>query len=192
MFGMNEGNSFKAKITTTLGTFEFEGSEEFVEKQIGKVIQLEETASHSRSSGGSDGKQKPAGKSAGNANPTKRSAGEQPKMLPNLISGKEKLDSLRQFYDAKHPTNHMEIFAVLTYWLKSDLKMADVSIDEMWTLYKVLQIRPPKVLIQTFRDGKSKKAFFDVLTSNGRYFLTSYGETFVEHDLPKQIEEKKG
>lgn len=189
---MNEGKSFKAKITTTLGTFEFEGTQEFVEKQIGRLIQLEENASHHRPAGTPTGKQQTVAKPAGSTSVAKRPAGEQPKMLPNLITGKEKLDSLRQFYEAKKPTNHMETFAVLTYWLKTDLQLFDVSIDEMWTLYKVLQTRPPKVLIQTFRDGKSKKAYFDVSATNGRYLLTSYGETFVEHDLPKLSDVKKG
>lgn len=110
-------------------------------------------------------------------------------MLPNLIP-KEQIASLREFYDTKGPDSHMEIFAVLSYWLKDALSITDVSIDEMWTLYKVLQIRAPKVLVQVFRDAKSKKAYFDTSEGNGKYYLTSFGETFVEHDLPRAPKKK--
>lgn len=179
--------SFKAKITNSLGTFEFEGSEEFVVKQITRLIEREEAAPRLTPP-------ETTSKSAGakSSNPIrKRQAGEQPKILSDLIDGKDKLDSLRQFYEEKMPTNQIENFAVLTYWLKSELQMVDVSVDEIWTLYKMLQVRPPKVLAQTFRDGKSKKAYFDITTSTGRYFLTTFGETFVEHDLPKKNKAKK-
>lgn len=189
---MNEGNSFKAKITTSLGTFEFEGSEDFVEKQVARIIKLEEAAPKvTEAPQETTEKPVPAKGSVSSSKPGKKPSGEQPKMLPNLITGKDKIDSLRSFHDTKKPVNHIETFAVLSYWLKTELQLVDVSIDEMWTIYKVLQLRPPKVLMQTFRDGKSKKAYFDASAKSGRYILTSFGETFVEHDLPKKSPEKK-
>jgi len=78
---------------------------------------------------------------------------------------------------------------VLTLWLRNNKDMPDASVDEMWSLYKVLSQRQPKNLIQTFRDGKSKKSYFES-NDNGRYFITSYGETFVDHDLPAQVHTK--
>lgn len=190
---MEESKIVKAKITTTLGTFEFEGSEEFIQKQIERIIKIEEVLPKKEDMVEvSTHNTQPDPNSKSQKNNSKKVTIEQPKMLPNLISGKDKIDSLRLFYSTKKPTNHMETFAVLTYWLKLDLELPDVSIDEIWTIYKVLQIRPPKVLIQTFRDGKSKKAYFDTSNKSGRYLLTSFGETFVEHDLPKLPEAKTG
>jgi hypothetical protein len=187
---MIEGNTYKAKISTSLGTFEFEGSQEFVEQQIEKLINIEQSAPKKAEPAESEeatAKRVAPGKSNG----AKKSYVEQPAMLPDLISGKDHVDSLRKFYAAKKPANHIETFAVLTLWLKSNLDLKDVSIDEMWTLCKVLQVKPPKVLMQTFRDGKSKKGYFAMAAGKtSRYYLTSYGETFVEHDLPRPVESK--
>lgn len=189
---MNEGNNYKAKITTARGTFEFEGSQEFVEKQIDKVVDIEKSMpapAPEPENPRARQTNKTKAKAGGNNGSTKKSASEQPKMLPNLVP-KEQITSLREFYESKGPDSHMEIFAVLAYWLKDALSTTEVSIDEMWTLYKVLQIRAPKILIQVFRDAKSKKAYFDASGSNGKYYLTSFGETFVEHDLPHAPKKK--
>lgn len=185
---MNEGNSYKAKITTSRGTFEFEGSQEFVERQIEKIVDIEQTSpppllDKVENDDKTNGKAKRQNYSNGNA---RKQSVEQPKMLPNLVENKDQIDSLKELYSTKNPENHIENYAVFTYWLKDKLQMPEVSIDEMWTLYKILQIKPPKVIIQTFRDGKSKKAYFESAKSAGKYYLTPIGETFVEHDLPHQ------
>lgn len=178
---MNDSIPHKTKITTSLGTFEFEGSQEFVESQIQKIVDIisatpvvpKEVLSQESSQPGAIKKA-----------PSKKSLTEQPQMLPNLITDGSKIAELREFYTAKSAQTQVEIFAVLAYWLKSSCQITEVSINEMWTLYKILNIKPPKILIQTFRDGKSKKAYFEAGTTTGKYYLTPYGETFVEHDLP--------
>jgi len=173
----------KAKITTNAGTFEFEGDDAAVEKQIATVLSIASTMPSVQAT--------PA-PATGYADPTKtkkrtslpkRSSVTQPKMLANLLSSKEEVDSLRGYFEGKKPATHIETFAVLTLWLRNNKGMPDASVDEMWSLYKVLGQRQPKNLIQTFRDGKSKKSYFES-NDNGRYFITSYGETFVDHDLP--------
>lgn len=172
----------KAKITTNAGTFEFEGDDAAVEKQIATVLSISAALPVPSSSN-----------EAGRPKTTKTKTGSSgakrvttvPKMLATLIASKEEVDSLRAYYEEKKPKSHIEIFAVLTLWLRDNKNLIDASIDEMWTLYKVLGIRQPKNLIQTFRDGKSKKSYFDS-AENGRYTITPFGETFVEHDLPAQ------
>jgi len=184
---MNEGNNYKAKITTARGTFEFEGSQEFVEKQVDKVVDIEKSAPipvAELETTDEHKTDKTKSKSSNTNGGVRKAASEQPKMLPNLVP-KDQIAKLREFYEGRKPDSHQEIFAVMSYWLKDTLSITDVSIDEMWTLYKVLQIRAPKVLIQVFRDAKSKKAWFDSAKVSGRYYLTSFGETFVEHDLPR-------
>lgn len=189
---MNEGNNYKAKITTARGTFEFEGSQEFVEKQIEKVVDIEKSVpipapepkiiAERQSS-------KTKNKISNSNGGTKKTVSVQPKLLPNLVP-KDQITSLREFYNKKSPSSHMEIFAVLAYWLKEKLSITDVSIHEVWTLYKVLNVRPPQNLIQGLRDAKSKKAYFDAAQGTGMYYLTSIGETFVEHDLPHTPKKK--
>ncbi|HET8884183.1 MAG TPA: hypothetical protein VFM68_01800 [Candidatus Saccharimonadales bacterium] len=169
----------KAKITTAAGTFEFEGTEEWVEKQITAVLAMPTPATVAP----------PTEAKTKQASTKKPFAGgrsvTQPRMLATLLTSKEEVDSLRDYYTEKQPITHIETFAVLTLWLRNNKDMKDASVDEMWTLYKVLTIRPPKSLIQTFRDGKSKKSYFESAEeNNGRYFITSFGETFVDHDLP--------
>ncbi|MBL8159477.1 hypothetical protein JNJ66_03395 [Candidatus Saccharibacteria bacterium] len=192
---MNEGNLHKARIVTPRGTFEFEGSQEFVEKQIDKVVDIEKNApapstrEHDTPLAEEISKPKAKTKTVTANGSPKKSSSEQPKMLPNLIP-KDQIAGLREFYASKSPDSHPETFAVLSYWLKDILSVAEVSIDEMWTLYKVLQIRAPKVMIQVFRDAKSKKAYFDISKSGGKYYLTSFGETFVEYDLPRTPKQK--
>lgn len=170
----------KAKITTAAGSFEFEGTEEWVEKQIANVMNISATMKPQVE----EKTKKKATSTKKASSSAKKSVSDQPKMLPTLIEGKEEVDSLREFYERKQPATQIESFAVLMLWLKSNKDMDDVSVDEMWTLYKFLNIRAPKALIQTFRDGKSKKGYFESSDSAGRYFITSFGETFVEHDLP--------
>ena len=174
----------KAKLTTNAGTFEFEGDDTAVEKQIAAVLSASAAIPSVQAI--------PALASTSELTKTKKRTSvpkrsvTQPKMLANLLASKEEVDSLRNLFDKKKPVSHIETFAVLTLWLRDSKNMPDASVDEMWSLYKVLGLRQPKNLIQTFRDGKSKKSYFDS-NENGRYYITSYGETFVDHDLPAPV-----
>lgn|SRR3989344_984356 len=180
---MNEGNTYKAKITTGRGTFEFEGSQEFVEKQIDRIVDIEKTSpAPLQLEDTGTARKKSSKKKASNGN-SRKSSTDQPKMLPDLVA-KDKISELRNFYDTKNPESHIETYVVLTYWLKENTNLTDVGVDEMWTLHRVLGQKPPKVLIQTFRDAKSKKSYFES-SKDGKYYITSIGETFVEHDLPR-------
>jgi len=181
---MNEGNIYKAKIATGRGTFEFEGSQEFVEKQIDKIVDIEKKspsplpAEVINSIPKNNSKRKTS-----NGVSSRKSAINQPKMLPDLIA-KNRIGELKAFYETKSPDSHVETYAVLAYWLKENVNITEVGIDEIWTLYRVLVQKAPQVLIQTFRDAKSKKSYFES-SKDGKYYITSIGETFVEHDLPR-------
>jgi hypothetical protein len=175
----------KSKISIGLGTFEFEGDQAFVEKQIEKVTELMGSnpipvplLTHTLVASGGEEKNGDGIK--------KKKLVEDPKTIPDLIKEKEKILDLKKFMELKKPQGHQEIFTTLTYWLKMNLGLQDVSIDEMWSLYKILGIKAPKNLIQVFRDVKSKKAWFDGGSAVGKYKLTPSGEMFIEHDLPKK------
>ena len=179
----------KAKITTNAGTFEFEGDDAAVEKQITAVLSISATMPSVQATPAPDTTPAGSAKTSKRTTVPKRPSVTQPKMLANLLSSKEEVDSLRRYFEEKKPATHIETFAVLTLWLRNNKDMPDASVDEMWSLYKVLGQRQPKNLIQTFRDGKSKKSYFES-NENGRYFITSYGETFVDHDLPAPVTTK--
>lgn len=185
---MSDNILHKTKITTNLGTFEFEGSQEFVENQIEKIVNI--AKSNNQRIPQTPVSPLNSKDTATKKTSTRKISTEQPQMLPNLITDKAKIDDLRSFYELKKSENHIENFAVLALWLKTNNQILEVSISEMWTLYKILGIKPPKVIIQVFRDGKSKKAYFEVSETAGRYYLTPFGETFVEHDLPRKLPSK--
>ena len=171
----------KATITTSLGTFEFEGEDEAVREQIAAILDSPVCTNASKAAA------KNTHARAKVAAPHRTVT--QPKMLPNLLTTKDEIDSVKAFFAEKAPDSHIEKFAVLTLWLRNSKNIADASVDEMWTLYKMLGIRQPKNLIQTFRDGKSKKSYFES-TTDGRYSITPFGETFVDFDLPALKREK--
>lgn len=181
---MDNQSITKTKIDTNMGTFEFEGSQEFVEKQIEKIIEIVKNSPKiapqpQDTNLDTEVKQNP--KKTAN----RKYLIEQPRMLPTLISESSKMEDLKSFFTSKSPVNQMEKFAVLAYWLKNNDGPIEISIHEMWTMYKILGIKPPQVLIQVFRDAKSKKAYFEASTTKtGYYYLAPLGETTVEHDLP--------
>ncbi len=171
----------KATITTAIGTFEFEGEDDAVQRQITAILA---SPVHTDISKTVSKAEQPKRKSTS----VKRTTA-QPKVLSRLLTTKEEIDGVKAFFAQKSPDSHVEKYAVLTLWLKNYKSLEDVSIDEMWTLYKVIGVKQPKNLLQTFRDGKSKKSYFD-LTPDGRYFITPFGETFVDFDLPNKKKEK--
>lgn len=184
---MSDSTLHKTKITTPRGTFEFEGTRDFVEAQIKFVLEI--MTKDGVPSESAPNKPVPRANEETQAKPkaaSRKASIEQPRIIPNFLTDAEKIKSLRSFYSEKRPETHIDIYAVITYWLKHNISMEEVSINEMWTLYKILAVKPPRTLIQVFRDGKSKKVYFEAGSSSGYYFITSIGETYVEHDLPKQ------
>lgn len=113
-----------------------------------------------------------------------------PKFLSDFIP-KEKFQSLTDFLNEKKASKHMEICACAAYWLKTELNVEKVSVDEIYTVYKIVKVRPPKFIEQVFRDAKRDKNLFDQAGVGGYYLLTNLGEAFVEFDLPKNTNESK-
>jgi hypothetical protein len=177
---MGADNVSKAKITTSLGEFEFEGSQAYVEAQVDRIIALSEPKPTKGVSSPARGASKKIAKAA--AAVPKKNVQASPKMMNDLVP-KAKITELKEFVELKKPKGHLQTYAVLGYFLKDSLGKDDFGVDEMWSLYKVLKLRPQRVPMQAFRDAKSRHSYVDHV-ADGRYFLTSIGETFVEHDLP--------
>lgn len=173
----------KAKLNTEVGTFEIEGSEEFVKDGIAELVKLikkEERDSSTLPKKANQIKRRV---------PKKKRASEiknatQPKLISDLIP-KDKIEDLKSFFEEKNPGNHQEAYTVLAYWMKYNLDLDVVSIDEIWTTHKILGRKGPNRWLQVFRDIKSRKGWLDSSDSReGGYYITPMGETFVEHDLP--------
>jgi len=103
---------------------------------------------------------------------------------PQVINLKLSLAKLRKFTDPKKPKSNQEQYAVLASFLK-DEEIADrVGQDEMYTCYRMLQWRAPKVMEQVFHDARNKKGWFTPRGEDEKFALTHIGQQFVEHDLP--------
>ena len=180
---MSKNIIVKTKIETNFGTFEFKGPQEFVDKRIDQVMdKLKSYQEHTPIINPRQKKSKRSKKLKGGK--AKFYKTNQPIIIPDLISDSEKIQNLKKFFHSKKPLNQQEVFVVIAYWLKENLNLKEISIDEIWTVYKILGKKPPKVLIQVFRDGKSKKGWFGVGSETGKYMITSIGDTYVDHDLP--------
>lgn len=159
-----------------LGTLHIEGTQDDIVKLIERLREKGSGQTHTQKNP-KKRKQKKK-KTSSNINL------EQPKQVSDLFP-KEKIEDFKNFIDEKTPSNHQEYYTTFAYWIKQKLDLKDVSINEMWTAYKIIGVRPPKKLIQVFRDTKKLKMWFEnTQGKKGRYFITSVGETFVEHDLP--------
>lgn len=122
---------------------------------------------------------------------TKKAVSHQSQMIPDLLNSDD-IPKIKDFFRKKSPTSHIENYTIITLWLRNNKNLSSISTDEIWTLYKVLNIKPPKNLMQVFRDGKSKKGYFDVDKETGKFYITNLGESFVTYDLPKKRGEENG
>ncbi len=168
----------KAKLETALGTFEFTGSQEYVEQQVAAITNLlnkipaelpkkEESANR---------------KTTKHVSKPSSALSDSPTLLEDLFG--DKLREAREFVKSKAPVGHMENFLVIAYWLRENMQVKEVNIDHMYTGYKLLNLKPPKAINQVLRDAKSRKSFFNKGSDKGFYSVSYAGESFVEHDLP--------
>lgn len=186
---MEENIITKAKISSASLSFEFEGTESFVREQIKDVIQNLNADSNNQKIQTpikvENTETKKQGQSIGSKNTEHRKAtNAEPKVIDNLLPDTQKINDLKTFYTSKKPSGHLENFVVISYWLKENNNMDLVTIDEIYTCYRLLGIKPPKVAIQVFRDAKSKKMWFTSGEKNGQYRISVNGITAVEHDIP--------
>ena len=171
----------KVKMTTEIGTFEFEGDNEAVQMQVSNLIT-------SISAVGKEYNHFADNPRHRTARANKKQIALQPKNLSSLLSV-EDINHLKGYMAEKKPISHLERCLVFTLWLREQKNIPSVSQDEMWTLYLATHTKPPMNLVQIFRDGKSKRGFFDSAQDEpGRYLLTSVGETYIKFDLPKKEE----
>lgn len=177
----------KASLKTEVGTIEIEGAEDFVKTGIADLVkQLRADVVITEPLGQAETaetkKEKETSKKRKRSSSSRNSL--QPKLISDLVS-KDKIDGFRKFFEEKSPNNHQEAFVVVAHWLKYNLDLENLSIDEMWTAHKILKRKGPKNWIQVFRDTKSKKGWLDsVPDQEGKYTITPMGESLVEHDLP--------
>ena len=116
-------------------------------------------------------------------------ATSQPKMIGNLNLKKEgSTPALRDFYSEKLPEAFSEQNAVFVYYLNRLKKVDGITQDHVYTCYKEVGARVPGAFYQSLMDTARKKGWIDTRDMT-QITITTVGENFVEHDLPKKKKE---
>lgn len=89
----------------------------------------------------------------------------------------------RDFVVLKEPHGHLEIVAVLGFYL-AEHGQQEFTEEDIRRAYIRAGVRPPKVVSQSLRDAKNKKDFVQAGSARGTYRLTHHGDRFVRFDLP--------
>lgn len=106
-----------------------------------------------------------------------------PKMAaPSLVH--VRFDDLKptfaDFVSQKDPKNDMQRYLCAAFWLKNHKSINEVSIDHMYTAYKVMGWALPTAPIQPMRElAATRDKRFSKGTEKGHYAINHIGEGFV-------------
>lgn len=121
----------------------------------------------------------------------KKTAKESYQISKNLdLSGKDGKQSFSDFYHEKKPESSIEFNVVAIYYLNKIMGLEDVTIEDVYTCYRNVDKRAPKAFKQSLADTSSSKYGY-IEIKNGKYSVPISGMNFVEHDLPKNKNDKK-
>ncbi len=95
--------------------------------------------------------------------------------------------SLRDFYSEKQPATFLERNAVFVYYLQRLKEVASIGPNHIFTCYKEVNLRVPGAFYQSLLDTRTKGWIDTTDTEDMR--ITTVGENFVEHDLPRQTKD---
>ena len=102
-----------------------------------------------------------------------------------------KTPSLRDFHSQKQPKEFAEHNALFVYYLSKVKELTGITPNHIYTCYKEVNQRVPGAFYQSLLDTTRRKGWLD--TSNTEDIkVTTVGENFVEHDLPKKAEKDSG
>ena len=105
------------------------------------------------------------------------------------LSGATNKQSLKDFYDEKSPTSGFAKNAVFVYYLQKIMEEKNITIDHIYTCYKAVKTKIPALLRQNLFDTSSKNGYITTESLND-ITITTVGENFIEHDLPKEDKKK--
>lgn len=93
-------------------------------------------------------------------------------------------ESFIDFWDSKHPVSQPQALTVAVYYMKKVLSLAPVTPNHVYTCLKEVRYRVPNDLPQIIRNCATREGWVDTKNINDLQ-ITTRGENFVEHDLPK-------
>jgi hypothetical protein len=184
----------KLRIDLFSGTLEVEGEEGFVRsvyddfKDRLLAVRARQSTAETTLSAPPDS----VGTEASAANTSKqvrtmsrKRAGVSPSLVKDIDLSEEGNDfSLADFYAAKSPQTAMESNVVFVYYLQQIAQVARITVNHIYTCYKFVNIKYPNALKQSLADTSSRKNWLDT-SSFDDIKLSTAGENFVEHSLPR-------
>jgi hypothetical protein len=95
--------------------------------------------------------------------------------------------SLRDFYGEKKPRSNEQSFAVMVYYFEKILAITGITADHIYSAFKDLELRVPARLRTVMSNSATRHRWIDTRNLSD-IKLTTHGENFVEHDLPRKPE----
>lgn len=95
--------------------------------------------------------------------------------------------SLRDFFRDKAPKGFAEQNAVFGYYLVKSKEITPVGVNHIYTCYKEVGQRVPGAFQQSLKDTARRQGWLDAANLED-IRVTTIGENFVEHDLPRKID----
>jgi hypothetical protein len=190
----------KVRIDLAAGTVEAEGSEEFVrgvyndfrDRVVAEGAPQRPAGGRGSSAALTDGgttvKRAGAGKKsgAGRTSGATTRRDRTPVLVKDLdLATKGSRVGLKDFVKRyRKLTNALDLNTLFVYYLARVGEVRPITMDHVYTCYKHAGARAPKVLTQSLSDTSRKKGTVDTASLDD-IKLTTTGENWVEHDLPK-------
>lgn len=189
----------KLRINTNEGILEVEGEEGFVREiytdfkaELAKPRADAPADTSGQPSGTAAQKsaaksQKPERKSNDNAVKKKARTGksDEPKVDKNLdLSGVDGAACLKDFVAQYQPKTNMERNVVFIAYLKDEMNLEQVGIDQLWTCYHDLGVSFPVNMKQSIYDTSSAKSWINV-PSLDALSLSVQGKNWMRDQLNK-------
>lgn len=92
--------------------------------------------------------------------------------------------SLKEFIDEKKPSSNVQKTATFVYYLQNILDIKEITIDHIFTCYKLMGFRIPNNLPQNLTDTCSSKYGY-ISRKDGKYTMTVLGNNYIEFDINK-------
>lgn len=92
--------------------------------------------------------------------------------------------SLKEFIDEKKPSSNVQKTATFVYYLQNILNINEITIDHIFSCYKLMGFRIPNNLQQNLTDTCSSKYGY-ISRKDGKYTMTVMGNNYIEFDINK-------
>ena len=93
--------------------------------------------------------------------------------------------SFADFMALKEPKSDQEKCAAAVFHLQRTLELPGITVNHVYTCYKIMKWRVPANLENTLTVMASQKGWIDT-TNLKDIKITTHGENLIEHDLPKK------